>query len=117
MNLFYYIKTCNTSVRILKQLPIEKFQPVDIKTFPISVNQLEHLVSLAGSHAALFSKKAKKYTEMGLKNQNLNEKEYKRLLLDEYTFFKRPIIVIDNEIFIGSEKKNVEKLLLKIKNL
>jgi len=103
-------------LRILKQLPVEKFQLIDIKAFPITVNQLENLVKLAGSHAALFSKKAKKYTQMSLKNQNLNEKEYKRLLLDEYTFFKRPIVVIDNEIFIGSEKKNVEKLLLKIKN-
>lgn len=113
---FYYIKTCDTSLRILKQLPVDKFQLIDIKTHPLQVNQLEHLKALAGSYEALFSRKAKKFKEMDLKNQNLNEMDYRRLLLDEYTFLKRPVVVMDLEIFVGSEKKNVKRLIEKFKN-
>ena len=112
---FYYIKTCDTSLRILKQLPKEKFQLIDIKENPITVGQLDALKNLAGSYEALFSRKAKKYTEMDLKNQNLSETDYRRLILDEYTFLKRPTVVVGNEIFIGSDKKTVEKLLSKFK--
>lgn len=117
MNTFYYIKTCDTSLRILKQLPIEKFRLIDTKTHPLTVEELENLKKLSGSYASLFSRKAKKYTEMALKNQSLNEDDYKRLILDEYTFLKRPVVVIENEIFIGSEKKTIEELLLKAKTI
>ncbi|PID68234.1 MAG: hypothetical protein CR968_02630 [Flavobacteriia bacterium] len=111
MKQFYYIKTCNTSLRILKQLPHEQFELIDLKTQPLTVVQVEHLKSLAGSYETLFSRRAKKYSEMGLKNQTLTEADYKRLLLDEYTFLKRPVVVIGDKIFIGSSKKNIEQLL------
>jgi arsenate reductase len=61
--------------------------------------------------------KAKKYKEMDLKSQNLSETDYRRLLLDEYTFLKRPVIIIEQEIFVGSEKKNLEKLMEKLKKI
>lgn len=112
---FYYINTCDTSLRILKQLPFEKFQLIDTKKNQLTVNQLERLKELAGSYEVLFSRKAKKYTEMGLKEHVLSETDYKRYLLDEYTFLKRPIVVINDEIFIGSDKKTVEKLIQKFK--
>lgn len=117
MYTFYYIKTCDTSLRILKQLPVDKIQLIDIKNFPLTVNQLEQLKELAGSYEVLFSRKAKKYKEMDLKNQNPTETDYRRLILDEYTFLKRPVVVVDREIFIGSEKKTVEKLISKFKNI
>lgn len=104
-------------MRILKQLPIEKFQLIDIKTHPLTVNQLDNLKDLVGSYEALFSRKAKKYKEMDLKSQNLSETDYRRLLLDEYTFLKRPVIIIEQEIFVGSEKKNLEKLMEKLKKI
>lgn len=113
---FFYIKTCDTSLRILKQLPIEKFQLIDTKTNPLTVNQLENLAKLAGSYEVLFSRKAKKYTQMGLKDQALTEADYKHYLLEEYTFLKRPVVVIENEIFVGSDKKTLEKLIQKIKD-
>ncbi len=114
---FYYIKTCDTSLKILKQLPFKKFELIDTKTNPITMEQLKQMRELAGSYEVLFSKKAKKYTEMGLKNQMLSESGYKRLILDEYTFLKRPIVIINNDIFIGSDKKTVSKLLQKINEM
>ena len=45
---------------------------------------------------------------MGLDKQTLQEADYRRLILEEYTFLKRPVIVIDEEVFVGSTKKNIE---------
>ena len=42
---------------------------------------------------------------MGLKDQNLTEKDYKHYLLEHYTFLSRPVVVIDQSIFIGNSKK------------
>ena len=113
MYTFYYINTCDTSLKILKKLPFKKFELIDIKVHPLTVDQLQQLKTLSGSYKVLFSKRAKKYTEMGLKDVNLSESDYRRLILDEYTFLKRPVVVADNEIFIGSDKKTLEKLYQK----
>ena len=59
---------------------------------------------LAGSYEALFSRRAMKYKAMGLAEKSLSEKDYKNLILEEYTFLKRPVIILGNKIFIGSSK-------------
>jgi arsenate reductase len=80
----------------------------DIKENPLSVKQVEELHKLSGSYEALFSKRAKLYKEMDLKNANLQERDYKHYILEHYTFLQRPVIVIGNYIFIGNSKKVVE---------
>ena len=60
---------------------------------------------MAGSYEALFSRRAMKYKEWGLKDKPLTEKDYRDLILQEYTFLKRPVVVNGKKIFIGSEKK------------
>ncbi len=97
-------------MRIIKRLPTDSFEMQDIKQLSISHTQLDKMKKLAGSYEKLFSRRAKKYHQMGLKNQDLSEKEYRRLLLDEYTFLKRPVVIIDDQIFVGSAKKNVSEL-------
>lgn len=82
----------------------------EIKTEKITASQLDEMKEMAGSYEALFSRRAIKYKEMGLKDKVLTEKDYRKLILDEYTFLKRPVVIISNKIFIGSEKKNVEAL-------
>ena len=79
----------------------------EIKTEPITVKQLDELFALTNSYEALFSKRAKKYKEMGLKSQVLTETDYRQLILDEYTFLKRPVIINENEVFAGNTKKRV----------
>ncbi|RAJ12114.1 arsenate reductase family protein [Olleya aquimaris] len=109
MKKVYYLKTCNTCTRILNDLNLPSdFQLQDIKANPLTVKQVEELKALTGSYEALFSRRAKLYKEMGLKDQTLTEKDYKHYLLDHYTFLSRPVIVIDNAIFIGSAKKTIE---------
>lgn len=82
----------------------------EIKTEKITASQLDEMKKLAGSFEPLFSRRAIKYKEMGLKDKPLTETDYRKLILDEYTFLKRPVVIINNKIFIGSEKKNVEAL-------
>ncbi len=82
----------------------------NIKEEKISAAQLEEMKKKAGSYEALFSRRAIKYKEMGLKDRQLAEKDYKKLILDEYTFLKRPVVLYRDRIFIGSEKKNVQAL-------
>jgi len=109
MKKVYYLKTCDTCKRILKQwnLPnIFIFQ--EIKEEPITISQLVEMHELSGSYEALFSKRARLYKERSLKNENLTEQDYKALLLEHYTFLKRPILIIENQIFIGNSKKVVE---------
>ena len=79
----------------------------EIKTNPITVRQLDDLFSLTKSYEVLFSRMAKKYKQMDLKSQQLTENDYRQLLLDEYTFLKRPVIIIDNEVYVGNTKKRV----------
>ena len=114
MKKIYFLKTCDTCKRILKSINLEGFILQEIKTEPITVAQLEEMYALSGSYEALFSRRAKKYKQMDLKNQELSEKDIRQLILDEYTFLKRPVVIVDSEIFIGNSKKNVEALLEKL---
>ena len=111
MKKVYYLKTCSTCVRILKELNLStEFKLQDIKTEEITVKQLEQMKELAGSYEALFSKRSKLYKEMDLKNQNLSEKDFKHYILEHYTFLSRPVIIINNQIFVGNSKKNIESV-------
>ena len=91
-------------------LNLEDFQKQDIKVQPITVPQLEEMKSLAGSYEQLFSRKAMKYRAMGLHEQELKEEDYKRLILEEYTFLKRPVFIVDSKIFVGNSKKVIATL-------
>jgi arsenate reductase len=95
-------------MRILKEFNLSSdFILQDIKEYEITVKQLDEMQNLSGSYESLFSKRAKLYKEMDLKNHNLTEKDYKHYILHHYTFLKRPVIIIENHIFIGNSKKVV----------
>ncbi|MGI9547613.1 MAG: arsenate reductase family protein [Flavobacteriaceae bacterium] len=108
MNTLYYLSTCDTCKRILKELePLDNIHLIDIKTQPITEDQLEEMKQLAGSYEALFSKRARLYKERGLKDRVLSEADFKSLLLEHYTFLKRPVTIIDGQIFVGNYAKVV----------
>ncbi|CAL2078551.1 Arsenate reductase [Tenacibaculum sp. 190524A05c] len=114
MKKVYFLQTCDTCRRILREVNLEGFEKQEIKQNPITVNQLEELYSYTKSYEGLFNKRAKLYREMDLKNQNLEEKDYKQYILDEYTFLKRPVFVVEDKIFVGNSKKTVEQLKEKL---
>lgn len=111
----YYLSTCSTCQKIIDQIESpESFQMQDIKTSPITPDQLEEMKGLAGSYEALFSRRAMKYRSMGLNEQELSEEDYKKYILEEYTFLKRPVFLVNDKIFIGNSKKVVEAFLKEI---
>ena len=109
MKKIYHLASCSTCQRILKQLsPGDAFELREIKSNKITLEELEVMKDLAGSYEALFSKRAMKYRSLGLNELQLTEADYKKYILEEYTFLKRPVIIADDAIFIGSAKKTVE---------
>lgn len=109
MKKIYHLSSCSTCKRILKELePSSAYILQDIKTDSITEEQLDEMYQLAGSYEALFSRRAQLYKEKGLKNEKLDEKKYKDLILEHYTFLKRPVIINNDEIFIGNSKSTVE---------
>lgn len=109
MKCFFYLKTCSTCSRIIKALNLpDDVELHDIKSNPISEDVLDKMKALAGSYEALFSRRAQLYKTEGLKDKQLDEKDYKHYILKHYTFLSRPVLVYNNRIFIGNSNKTVE---------
>ena len=108
MRKIYQLSTCSTCKRIIKELGGgEGFELQDIKTEKMTGEQLDAMKEKVGSYEALFSRRSRQYAARGLKEQVLTEDDYRSLILEEYTFLKRPVILIDDEIFVGNTKKVV----------
>lgn len=114
MNVIYYLSTCDTCNRILKELNLTGITLVDIKSNPLTVLQLEQIYKHSGSYEKLFNKRAKLYKERNLANQNLTEVDYKNLLLEHYTFLARPVAIIDDLLFVGNSKAVIADLQAKL---
>ena len=109
MKKVYHLSTCDTCKRILKEVNLpDDVEQQDIKTQPITSTQLEEMQSLSGNYESLFSKRAQLYRKRDLKNKDLKEEDFKNLILEHYTFLKRPVFMLDGKIFIGNSKKTVE---------
>lgn len=109
MKKFFHLSTCDTCKRIISELQLSSdFIQQDIKAQAISEQDIEDMKQLAGSYEALFSKRARLYKERNLKEKSLSEKDYKSLILEHYTFLKRPVLINEHEIFVGNSKKTVE---------
>lgn len=108
---FYYLGTCSTCIRIMNELSLPSSAVLqDIKQAKITADQLNEMVALSGSYEALFSKRARKYKELGLKDKNLGEQDLRNYILEEYTFLKRPVMIAGDQIFIGNAAKTVEAM-------
>ena len=103
MKKIYHLGTCDTNRRLLAQWkPGDDVVLQDIKKEKISPVQLDHMKELAGSYEALFSRTARNYRARGLSEQELTETDYRTLILEDYTFLKRPVVIAGDKIFIGS---------------
>jgi len=117
MRKFYFLGTCSTCKRILEDLNLgDDFELRDIKKTPINDHEIKHLRLLSGSYEALFSKRAILYKDLGLKEKKLSEESFKNYILEHYTFLKRPILVLDETIFIGNSAKVIQAALTSLKN-
>ncbi|MEO0058609.1 MAG: hypothetical protein RLZZ312_256 [Bacteroidota bacterium] len=110
MNKIFYLASCDTCRKIIKALPDNNLIFHDIKQNPISESDLTKMYSISGSYEALFSKKAQLYKSLGLKDKNLTENDFKKYLLEHYTFLSRPVFIIQNQIFVGNSQQSILKV-------
>lgn len=116
-NQFIYLDSCNTCQRILKELELpDSVKLQNTKEFPVTEDQLEFLKEQSGSYESLFNRRAQLYRGRNLHEKDLMEADYKELLLDHYTFIKRPILIYDNYAYIGNSKNVVAAAQKALKN-
>ena len=113
MHLFYYLSSCDTCKRIIKTLDLPKdVNMIDIKKNPLTTAQLDELYQLSGSYEVLLNKRAQKLKEID--KTTLDENKIKCLLLDHYTYLKRPVLLYKKELFIGNAKSTIAAAKSKI---
>lgn len=109
MKAIYYLSSCSTCSQILAKLkPGPEVKLIDIRQTNIDAKTLDSVKDKSGSYEALFSRRAMKYRGMGLNEMNLTEADYRKYMLEEYTFLKRPFIIYDEHVWIGNAKKDVD---------
>jgi len=111
---FYWLPNCTTCQKAKKFVERHgvAFNAVrDIKEEPLTREEVENLAKMLGGAENLFSRRAVKYREMKLGERELSEQEMLDLMADEYTFLKRPILVIDSKAVAGFFEKTFESFL------
>lgn len=119
MKKVFYLGNCTTCKRIMEKYNLEGWVKRELKKEPISQEELSKLYALSGSYQALFSKKSTQIKQRNIDVSSLSEEDFKSLILDHYSFLKRPVFVTENQIFIGSDKNTIEQLdnFFNIKNI
>ncbi|MFD2698228.1 arsenate reductase family protein [Mesonia sediminis] len=111
MKKVFYLSSCSTCKRILKELDLpSEFVLQDIKKQPLDKEDLDVLYQSTKSYEKLFNKRAQLYKSRELKNKQLTEADYAELLLEHYTFLKRPVFIINDDIFVGNHKNTIAQV-------
>ena len=93
----------------MKELGVDtSWNQREIKSQGLSEEEVDNMKAMAGSYEAIFSRRAMKYRSLGLNNMELSEKDYRKYIIQEYTFLKRPVVIIDDQIFVGNAKAQVQ---------
>lgn len=108
MKKIFHLANCNTNQKILSELNTDGFELQNIKEQNIDPKTLDFVAEKMGGYEVIFSKRAMKYRSMGLNEMELSEQDFRKYMLEEYTFLKRPFIINEEEVFVGNSKKVVE---------
>ena len=107
----YYLSTCDTCKRIMKEVNVdESFVQQDIKTEPVTEEQVESFYAHTKSYEVLINKRARKLKAALEDKPVKTDADYKKLLLMDYTFLKRPVFEIDGKLFVGNAAKTVAEV-------
>jgi regulatory protein spx len=110
MKKVFYLKNCSTCKRIMAGFDLSDWELREIKTQPISDEELQEMYAQSKSYESLFSKKSQQIKILNIDVKNLTENDFKTLLLQHYSFLKRSVFLTENEIFIGNSKENIDRL-------
>ena len=64
---------------------------------------------MLGGAENLFSRRSIKYRELGLRDKTLSEAEMLDLIVSDYTFLKRPILVLNGKAVAGFFEKEYDE--------
>jgi arsenate reductase len=111
MKKLFYLSTCSTCKRLMSgwNLPAD-LELIDIKKDMYTAADLAEMYRLTGSYEALFSKRSQNFVAQGLRETIKSDEDYGKLLPTDYTFLKRPVLVYDEQIFVGNDKKTDEEV-------
>jgi arsenate reductase (glutaredoxin) len=115
MRKIYFLSTCDTCKKILKTLNTENAELVDVRYTPITEDELDSAAQISGSYESLFNKRAQKLKIMKSEEKPVSEADFRKLILSDYTFMKRPLAFIDNQVIAGNDKDTVTKLIQLLK--
>lgn len=110
MQKVFYLKTCGTCTKILKMFDLSDWELRELKSSPITEQELAQMYEHTKSYEALFSRRSTQIKAREIDVKTLEENDFKELILDHYSFLKRPVFLTEKEIFVGNDKKNIEDL-------
>lgn len=106
----FHLSTCSTCRKILATLNTSDTELVNIREQLITEPDLDILVNSIGSYQAAFNNRAQKLKLMSADEKPKSEADYKKLILTDYTFLKRPALIIDNKGYAGNDAKTIEAM-------
>jgi arsenate reductase (glutaredoxin) len=107
----YHLSTCDTCRKIIAQLNLEGVELVNIREQNITKEDLDLMKKQTKSYEALFNKRALKWRDIPDDQKPTKDIEFKKLILNEYTFLKRPAAIIDGKVIAGNDKSSVDALI------
>lgn len=110
MRRIYYLSTCSTCTKILKELNTENAELINLRLSHVSEEDLDTLYRQYGSYEALFNKRAQKWKLIPEADKPKSDADFRELILSEYTFIKRPAVIVDDQSAIGNDAKSVETM-------
>ncbi|WP_236972924.1 arsenate reductase family protein [Membranihabitans marinus] len=108
----WYLSTCSTCRRIMKELNLNEETATlqDIKAVPPSAADIDFFYQKTQSYKALINGRSMEFRKRSIKPSEIDESRAKELLLDHYAFLKRPVIQIDDRIFVGNSAKTISEI-------
>ncbi|MEX0779157.1 MAG: Spx/MgsR family RNA polymerase-binding regulatory protein [Balneolales bacterium] len=102
------IKNCDTIKKTRKWLEENniEYDFRDVKTKPLSPNELADLVKKVGLDA-LVNKRGRTWKMLGLADKNLNDNDLFEVLLEKQTMIKRPVFKKDEAVLLGFDEDAV----------
>lgn len=106
----FYLKNCDTCRKILKSFDLDAWQLREIKTEPITPDELSEIKKFAGNYESVFSKKSTQIKARNIDVTKLTDGEMGNLILEHYSFLKRPVFLFEYRILADSTKENIQEL-------
>jgi arsenate reductase len=110
MKKFFYLCTCDTCKRMMKELILTDFEIIDIKKTPISPSDLKTARKTVDSYQDLFNKRARKLKELKIDLSQLDDSKIETLILEEYSFLKRPLLLDGEKVLAGNSKSTFAEM-------